>query len=315
MNFPAHPSSALALVWLALACASPPPTKSAGATQRAPTVVIAPAPSQVQPEPTVPKGRSCGALECLSFDHAEDAIDYVVTLKRPRVLAVGEIHVQRDLTLKSSTTKRFAELVPRFKGRAKHLVIELWTGRNDCGDKRVEKVQEAQKPVTSAQNATNQNDFVALGTVAKSNGITPHALVPTCEDYAQILAAQSDDIAKMLELTATKTVEVVNGLLTHDNGTSSEPFIISYGGAMHNDVSPRPGLESFSFASKLIESTQGRYVELDLIQREQVRDSESFTRQAWYPYFRAETLEKHYTLYQTGPSSFALIFPQQEDLP
>jgi hypothetical protein len=194
-------------------------------------------------------------------------------------------------------------------------VIELWTGRNDCGDDRVAKVKEAQKPVTSAQAETNQNEYFELGNQSKQLGIFPHALVPSCDDYQAILAARSTDIAKMLELTAIKTKETVVSLLRKAETAPTVPYIITYGGALHNDVTPKPGREMWSFGADLYRLTSGHYVELDLIQREQVRDTESFTALPWYPYFRKDGLESKYALFKMGEGSYALIFPSERSMP
>ncbi|MGE5784329.1 MAG: hypothetical protein ACM3ZE_07050 [Myxococcales bacterium] len=277
--------------------------------------------SQAMPEcssslPTPPvDGVACGPLDCRQFASAEQALAYLIHTTSPLVLAVGEIHAQKGSSLKASPTQRFATLLPRLCGRARDLVIELWTARNDCGDDRVERVNKAQKPVTSAQASTNKNEFFELGNVAKANHIQPHALVPSCEDYQSIVAAKEQDIARMLELTATQTAEMAENLLQSRGSKTGSPMVLLYGGAMHNDLSPAEGRESFSYGPRLARSTSNRMTELDLVLREQVRDTDLFRRMAWYPYFRSETLEKQFTLYRVGPRSFTLIFPNQAYLP
>lgn len=266
--------------------------------------------------PTPPAdGVACGPLDCRQFASAEQALAYVVHATTPRVLAVGEIHAQKGSSLKASPTQRFASLLPSLCGRARDIVIELWTARNDCGDDRVERVDKAQKPVTSAQASTNKNDFFELGNVAKANHIQPHALVPSCEDYQSILAAKEQDVARMLELTATQTADLAEKLLQPSRADAGSPMVLLYGGAMHNDLSPAEGREPFSYGPRLAQSTSNRMTELDLVLREQVRDTDLFRRMPWYPHFRSETLEKQFTLYRVGPRSFTLIFPAQSYLP
>lgn len=267
------------------------------------------------PQPDPSRGKACGALDCLAFPRAEDALAYVVSETRPLVLAVGEIHAQKDSRLKASPTERFAKLLPMFCETTRHIIIELWTGRNDCGDRRVEEVRQAQRPITRTQADTNQNDFLELGNVAKANRIQPHALVPTCDDFQSIVAAKGQDIARMLELTATRTADLTEQLLKRAGAGASKPFAILYGGAMHNDISPTAGREAFSYGPRLRASTQDQITELDLVLREQVKDTEVYRRLAWYPYFRNETLEKHYVLYRLGPRSFSLIYPTEANLP
>jgi hypothetical protein len=287
---------------------------SAAATDQ-PGAGTKPGCSAFRPTPAHSNGASCGPLDCRSFDQAADAIAYVVADTSPLVLAVGEIHVQKDANLARSPTQHFASLLPMFCGITRHIVIEIWTGRNDCGDRRVEQVQKAQKPVTQAQAATNKNDFYELGNVAKANRIQPHALTPSCEDYQSILSANDQDIARMLELTATRTADLTEQLLKASTGTGNYPYVILYGGAMHNDLVPNEGREAFSYGPRLDASTNHRVTELDIVLREQIRDTESYRRLAWYPHVRAETPEKRFMLYRLSPRSFTLIYPNQSTPP
>lgn len=261
------------------------------------------------------QGTPCGALQCKAFARAEEAVNYVVRETLPAVLAVGEIHAQKDAGLKASPTRRFAELLPMFCGQAHDIVIELWTARNDCKDDRVARVREAQKPVTLAQAPTNQNDFLELGNVAKANGIQPHALVPSCEDYQSIINANERDIARMLELTATRSAEITEKLLERNRTRQQLPIVILYGGAMHNDLTPPQGRESFSYGPQLDESTGHHITELDIVLREQVKDTEIYRRFPWYPHFRNGPTERQFALYRLGPRSFTLIYPAETHLP
>jgi hypothetical protein len=265
--------------------------------------------------PTTTSGTACGPLDCRSFAQAEDAIAYLMRETAPVVLAVGEIHAQKGLALKASPTQRFSALLPLFCGNSRHIVIELMTGRNDCGDNRVEQVQKAEKPVTQAQATTNQNDFFELGNVAKLNHIQPHALTPTCDEFRSILAAKDQDIARRLELTATRTADLAEELLARSAAAKGTPYVILYGGAMHNDMLPLEGREGFSYGPRLDVSSQHRTTELDIVLREQVKDTESFQRLPWFPHFRADGLDKQFILYRLGPKSFTLIYPDQSQLP
>jgi hypothetical protein len=274
-------------------------------TATEPSPQCAPPPTR----PTVTNGTNCGPLDCRAFVQAEDAIAYVMRETTPLVLAVGEIHAQKGAAIKASPTQLFSMLLPLFCGNTRHIVIELWTPRNDCGDKRVEAVRQAQKPVVEAQAATNQNDFLELGNVAKKNRIQPHALTPTCDDFQSILAANDQDIERMLVLTATRTADLTEELLNRTGTKQSSPTVILYGGAMHNDVNPAEGREAFSYGPRLEASTRHRLTELDIVLREQVKDTASYQRLPWYPHFRKATLDKQYLLYRLGTKSFTLIYP------
>jgi hypothetical protein len=270
-----------------------------------------PAPSASAPVPMPSQAaepRACGALDCLAFATPEAAFEYVLR-SEPRVLAIGEAHAQKGTAGIRSSTRRFAEqLLPLLSGKSKHIVIELLVA--NCKAKTVERATQAQAPVTEQQAKGNQNEFLTLGKYAQRLGIEPQALTPDCAEYDNAAAAGEDSVARLLALIAQKTESSVEALLAKA-GTSSE-LILTYGGALHNDLAPRAGQESWSFGPKLARATRGRYVELDLIVPEFVKDTEAWRGLPWFRAFDREHLTGETLLFRPAPSSFALIFPKTE---
>ncbi|MCC6214602.1 MAG: hypothetical protein IT376_07020 [Polyangiaceae bacterium] len=244
----------------------------------------------------------------------------------PRVLAIGETHAQRGLEGIPSTTRRFTEeLLPVLGGRASDVVVEIWVADGSCG-KQEKQVAQQQRDVTVTQAPTNQNEFVTLGHAARRHGIVPHVLRPSCEEYARIVDAGAGDVATMLEMIARLTAEKVRRLLTQPRAaatTGGAPgdagaaradagaarMVVAYGGAMHNDAAPRPGREAWSFGPALRAETGGRYVELDLIVPEYVKDTEAWRSLPWYPHFDRASHPGKTKLYRSGPESFVLVLP------
>jgi hypothetical protein len=277
--------------------ASAPPAASSAA----PTVASSAKPTPVPPHP-------CGAFDCLAFATPGAAFDYVLQ-SNPRVLAVGEAHAQDNTPGIRSSTRRFAEqLLPKLAGKAKHIVIELLLA--NCKQETVQGVKEQQAPVTEHQAKTNQNEFVTLGKVAQSFGIEPSGLTPDCPEYEAVVAAGQDAIPGLLRLVADQTTKEVEALLAKPD--ASADLILTYGGALHNDLYPRPGQEAWSFGPKLAADTQNRYVELDLIVPEFVKDTEAWRNLPWFAAFDREHLNGETLLYRPAPGSFALIFPKTE---
>ena len=278
------------------AVSSHPPASSSAAATNAPAPTL----------PAPPEPRPCGALDCLAFATPRAAFEYVLR-SQPRVLAIGEAHAQQSSAGIRSSTRRFAEqLLPLLAGKSKHIVIELLLA--NCSKKTVERTTQTQAPVTEHQAASNQNEFLALGKVAQRLGIEPQALAPTCAEYDRATASGEDGVAQLLALVARQTQSSVEALLAKPD-TSGEP-ILTYGGALHNDLSPRPGQESWSFGPQLSLATQGRYVELDLIVPEFVKDTEAWRAMPWFGAFDREHLTAETLLYRPSASSFALIFPK-----
>jgi hypothetical protein len=306
---------ALLTVCSAAACAPAAPSVSAAnvAPGTTPSSTAAPAASSAAPavtsnaDPTtVP--HPCGAFDCLAFATPGAAFDFVLQ-SNPRVLAVGEAHAQDDTPGIRSSTRRFAEqLLPKLAGKSKHIVIELLLA--NCKRETVQGVKEQQAPVTEHQAKTNQNEFVTLGKVAPSYGIEPSGLTPDFPEYEAIVAAGQDAIPRLLTLVADQTTKQVEALLAKPD--ASADLILSYGGALHNDLYPRAGQEAWSFGPKLAADTQNRYVELDLIVPEFVKDSEAWRNLPWFSAFDREHLSGETLLYRPAPGSFALIFPKTE---
>jgi hypothetical protein len=287
-----------------------PPTASAPAPTPAASVapsgeapeVGAPAPPDASPTP-------CGALSCRLYPTAEAAFDAILAESKPRMLAIGETHKQKDAPDIASTTRRFTEqLLPLLRGRTDDLVVELWVADPKCRKEQVAEVAREQSAVSERQSAGNQNEFLALGNASKALGITPHILRPTCDEYDKLLAAGDDAVMMMLSMIARLTADKADALLRR--ATETNKVVVAYGGAMHNDVSPRAGREDWSYGPRMKEKLGGAYVELDLIVPEFIKDSDSWRALPWYPHFDASAHPDRATLFQPEPGSYVLVFPR-----
>ncbi|AKT38966.1 hypothetical protein [Chondromyces crocatus] len=315
------PSMLLAMPLFLASCASPPPAASGASVPMAaasPAVTSSDGASAAQapvaasstpaapPAPPGPVG--CGALGCLLFDSPEQAFAHVLATS-PKVLAIGESHAQQGSEGIPSATKRFTEtFLPMLAGKASDLIVELWTADPRCNQKKVAKVQEEQKAVTQSQAQENQNEFVTLGHEAKRLGISPDVLRPSCAEYDTILRAGPNGIAQMLEMIARLTAEKVKELLGLKSYVGK--LVVAYGGAMHNDLAPAPGRESWSFGPDLQAHTGGKYVELDIIVREFIRDTDSWKALPWHAHFNRDAHPDKTVLFNPAPGSFVLIFPR-----
>jgi hypothetical protein len=249
----------------------------------------------------------------------------------PWIVAFGEIHAPAGESGAKSTTKQFresllgavADHLSKPSGSASlapgatrgHTVLELWQPRSDCQREVAAKVQATEKSVTSGQASSNKNEFVLLGERSKELGYQPWLLAPTCADLGSAADAGSQDIRRMLTLTKELTIGRVKQL--------REKFpmapIILYGGAMHNDIfeaAPPASDESAtlryeaSFGAALAAYTGKRYLAIDLIVPEYVRDTPAFRAQPWYE--RVVTRESRSSAYAfaLAPQSYALVLPE-----
>ena len=290
--------------------AAPRPAVSA---QRSPAQTVtrqmpAPVGATTEPPRQAVEARPCGALDCLAFATPQAAFEYVLR-GEPRVLAIGEAHAQEGASGIRSSTRRFAEqLMPLLSGKTKHIVIELLLA--NCRAQTVQSVAKAQAPVTEHQAKGNQNEFLTLGKYAQRLGIEPQALTPDCSEYDEAVRDEENGVARLLTLIAQQTQRSVEALLAQT--AESRELVLTYGGALHNDLYPRPGQESWSFGPQLASASHGRYIELDLIVPEFVKDTEAWRALPWFGVFDREHLPSETLLYQPAPNSFALIFPKTE---
>jgi hypothetical protein len=242
------------------------------------------------------------------FPTAEAAIAKLLEAK-PRVMAFGESHAQKDGPKVPSTTKRFTEgMLPLFKGKATDLLIELWVANGSCGKATEQKVATQQKAVAAPQAETNQNEFVTLGNVAKGLGVRPHVLVPPCDEYAKILDAGAGDVDAMLQMIARLTANDMRTFLEKTEG--KESLLLAYGGALHNDVSPKKGHESWSFGPEMEKKLGAKYMEVDLVAPEGIRDTPAWQGLAWYGKYKPERHTEGAVLMTLGPSSYAVFLPK-----
>jgi hypothetical protein len=294
-----------------------PPIAAAGGPSAGPPEVAShaavPATSAAPGDVPLPAGASaCGAgragPSCVRFASNEDAFRWVLA-HDPAILAIGEAHAQKGTEKIASATKRFTDtMVPLLEGRASDLLVEAWAGDPRC-QKQVAQVATAQKPVQQAQAQTNPNEYVALGTRAKALGVQPHLLRPSCDDYANLADAGADVVSESLGLIKRLTQSDATALFRRNETAKNGKVVVTYGGAMHNDLAPAENLRQYSFGPELAATTAGRYVELDLIVPEYVKPTEIWQKLPWYAAFQADAGPKDKpTLYRLADRSFVLVF-------
>ncbi|MCC6668164.1 MAG: hypothetical protein IT375_30750 [Polyangiaceae bacterium] len=235
----------------------------------------------------------------------------VVLAKKPLVIGIGEAHAQKGTEDVPSTTKRFTEqILPTLQGRASFLAVELMLPNPKC-QKETKQVAKQQKPVTEPQAETNQNEYVVLGKRAKALGIVPDLLRPSCDDLTRITQAGAGDIGIMLETIAKLTRETaVTELGRNKQAGKQELMVVAYGGALHNDVAPRPGRETWTYGPDLAKATGDRYLELDLIVPEYIKDTDTWTSLPWFKHYDRDKLGDKVVLFSPTPTSYVLVFPK-----
>jgi hypothetical protein len=232
-----------------------------------------------------------------------------VLREKPRILAIGETHALAAHAELKSTTSRFREeLLPQLKD-FRALILETLIPAQGCNEAQAQ-VREQTAEVTAPQAKQNPNEFVQLAQSAKELGVTPFPLRLSCEDLKGIAAAGQQSVEQSLRLIANKTIERGEQLL-------KDPALrlLTYGGAMHNDLFPNSDRQAWSFGPALqtaaMRTGSAGYVELDLITREFIADREPWTQLPWYASYVRNCNAEGALLIQQGEHSYALIFPWQ----
>ena len=297
------------------ACRTP---DSAAPTPPAPTTAAAPPPASAAPvasaAPPAPAGPPvpCGEMGCLLYDTPAAAFAAILA-ENPLLLGIGESHAQKGKEGIPTATKRFTEaFLPMLAGKASDIVLEIWVSEGKCGKEKEAQVAEQQKPVTQGQAKTNQNEFVTLGDAAYALGVKPHLLRASCADYDAIVKAGPDSVIVMLEMITRLMNEKAKALAARNANAGAGKMVLTYGGAIHNDLTARPGRETWTFGPDLSAATAGRYVELDLVVPEFIQDNDAWRALPWMPHFKRDAHPTKTTVFQPAKGSFVLIFPRTE---
>jgi hypothetical protein len=233
-----------------------------------------------------------------------------VLREAPLALGIGEAHAPAGSEQVPTTAARFAEqLLPVLQGRASHIIVELLAPNPECP--RAESgLEQAQKPVIRAQSRENQSDYLSIGVRARALGIEPFVLTPSCEEFRAIGAAGKDALRATLATIATITARMAKGALLQNRKAGSDRIVLAYGGALHNDLGPSDDTRAaFRYGAALTHFTAGRYVALDLIVREFIKDNAAWRALPWYGKFDPQSAPESCVLLSPSPQSYVLFFP------
>src|SRR5690606_30852570 len=164
--------------------------------------------------------------------------------------------------------------------------------------------QKESAKITEGQAAENQNEYLQLGTEARKLGVVPDILWSTCEDLAFIASPEGGVVAMMESIARLSEKTLMEQLASTKKG---RPLVLAYGGALHNDITPRPGRESWSYGPAMMKKTGGSYLEIDLIVPELISDSESWKTFVWYDAYNSLNHQEGALLMRWGDKSYTLF--------
>ena len=238
---------------------------------------------------------------------AKDAAEVLGVLlgTKPRVLAVGEQHQTTKTAKIPSAIMRFTEeFLPLLSSMgATDLVVETWISTGKCGEEEKQAVAEVEKTTERPKNT--ENEVITLVLQAKDRGLVPWALEMDCKDYQALLQSGRTDFDKLLRLTGDQLRLKITKALAHPKSR----LVVSYGGALHNDLHPDGESAPYSFAPAVSAQVGGALVELDLYVPEYIGKDNPARKAAWYA---LAAKKKGLTLVERNPGSFVLLFPRKK---
>ena len=225
----------------------------------------------------------------------------------PRVVAFGEYHQQKKTAKIPSALGHFTrEILPALGAAgATDLVAETWITTGSCGEAERESVAQVDK--ATQRPARTENEVVALLRRAKAMGIQPRILQVACKDYQAMFASGQVDFDRLLRLTRDQLETQIRAALQRPGSR----LVVSYGGALHNDLHRPPHLAPYAFGEAVASTVDGKYLEIDLYVPEYIEKDASVRREPWYERYRRAYRPKLIIVIQRTPGSYALVFPRR----
>jgi hypothetical protein len=221
---------------------------------------------------------------------------------RPLVYAIGEYHQTRNAIASTSPLARFTrEIIGLLEPRADHLVVEAWLDASCWGNTRDQVIAATQR------SEATQMEVLRLVNRGKRLHLQTHTLPMTCIEYDSVVDASGHvDFLLLLELITEKLADTTRKLVAKDRA------VIVYGGALHNDLSPRWPLDELSYAKTLSRDLGGKVLEIDLVVPEIVAPMEMIRQEPWFPLL-GRASPKRVLIWQRGPASYVVILPAQSE--
>jgi hypothetical protein len=223
-----------------------------------------------------------------------------------RVVGFGELHNRTDRAQVASALARFtSDGLPAIADRLSDLVVETWIVDGKCGSAAQEAT--AKVTVTMRRPQETKSEIGLLADAARKAKIQPHAMRITCDDYSR-MAPPGKDVQPeaLLDLTTRELGRISSEAVAHrDQEPAHRPWVAVYGGALHNDRFPDPGVADWSYAAKADAATGNHFVEIDLIVPELAAADAPSQKQPWFPL--VAVADNKVRVWQRGERSFVIV--------
>jgi len=297
------------------------------------TVAAAAAAASVPPAPDA-------RLAVATFPSVLAAVEATLTETDPVVIGFGEWHQTSATAVLEPTLRRFnRQVLPTLAPRLSHLVVETWMTSGRCGAIEESVTRDIARSID--RPAETEDDIADALRLAHAHGAAPRVLSMSCDayrrmqggadgtgvDYESTLRLTGEAIRRTVERALLERARPAPGAWSPAVAPTSaasasgagrpgppppappRPALAVYGGALHNDVYPLPGLAAYSYARAIRFATLGRYVEIDLVIPEYAGSSPLLRAQDWWGAYRRARRPGAATRIRRGSTSYVIVFP------
>jgi hypothetical protein len=246
------------------------------------------------------------AVEVTTYD-SEAQIMARLLEEKPRVIAFGEYHELTGGAKARSAISHFTdELLALTTVRASDLIVETWVTTGNCGKTETQAVAKVEKHIQRPKTVKTELEILLERT--QQLGLRPHILTITCDEYRSIQPDGGDvDYIKLLSVVTGALKREIDAALKKSR---PEKTVLVYGGAVHNDLEPRPELKDYTFGPAVRDQVGGRYLEVDLYVPEFIERDKDIVKEGWYALYKKKAKPGKPTLVKRSPGSYIVVFPR-----
>jgi hypothetical protein len=88
---------------------------------------------------------------------------------------------------------------------------------------------------------------------------------------------------------------------------AKDGLVLIYGGSLHNDLHPNEGVKQWSYAVRIDELAQHRYIEVDLFVPELIGEDEVLSAEPWYGHRDSLASTEEVVVIERAPRSFVIL--------
>ena len=266
------------------------------------------APKKEVPPVTV-KEESPPTAQFEKFPTAAKAVQTLLA-RRPRVVGFGEYHSTiGGAPVVGSLTRFRKDILPAISGALSDIVVETWVEPSGCGKKAQQTAADVKETLQRPEQV--ETEVFTLLREARERKLGAHILEMSCADYASFRSAGKVDYDKPLSIVTKRLLAGIEKAIAGESPAS----VAVYGGTMHNDVHPIKGFGAYSYAPRIAELTENKYLEIDLFVPELIADSSLFVGQPWFEVAKKNASADHVLVITRGPSSYVIVLRRGVTLP